>query len=1269
MGRLPRGSPGRKRGQGGEGLAVDGEGFIARWADAPGTERQNSQSFLRDLCDLLGVERPGEPGAGTPDDYVFERPVEHEERGLRTTRFLDLYRRGCFILESKQSSQRGSRGARDPRQTALPHLPEAAQAAQGSPHWDRIMRRAYLQARAYVADLPPDHPAPPFLILVDVGRVIELYADFTGQGRNYAQFPDRASFQITMEALRDPQRRDRLRRVWTDPHGLNPARATAEVTRDVAERLARVAARLERRHEPAEVAGFLMRCLFTMFAEDARLIPKDGFKALLADLRTRPADFRPALEALWASMDAGGYDPALRATLRRFNGGLFADRTALTLDADGIGELEAAAKHNWREVEPAIFGTLLERALDPRERSRLGAHYTPRAYVERLVVATVIEPLREEWETAQARMDELVAAGDVVGARAVAHDVHRALCHLRILDPACGTGNFLYVALELLKRLEGEVLERIEALGGQEGLGLAGESVDPSQFLGIEKNPRAAAIAEVVLWVGYLQWQLRTGGLAAIPDPVLKAHATIECRDAVLEWSAVQPRLDEGGQPVTEWDRRTFKLHPITGEAVPDPDARVPALTYLGPRRAPWPEADFIVGNPPFIGGGFLRDQLGDGYAEALWAARPEVQRKADFVMHWWDEAARRLAEPKGRLRRFGFITTNSITQTFGRRVVERHLRNDRRPVSLAFAVPDHPWVKGSGRAAVRIAMTVAARGTSPGVLATVAEERDLDTDAPRVRLETRRGTITAKLALGADVTAARPLLATEGLSSNGVMLAGAGFLVSPQEARGLGLGTVPGVEDHIPPYRGGRDITARPAGDRVIDLFGLGIEEVRDRFPALYGHVADHVKPHRDSNNRRAFRERWWVFGEPRKMMRGFLAGLPRFIVTVETTKHRLFRFLPEGTRPDHMLVAIGLDDAAALALLSSRVHVAWAIAAGGWLGVGNDPRYSKTKTFDPFPFPALLSDPAPDAHAAALRHRLRDLGERLEAMRDAFLAADRHLTLTGLYNRLERRRPLRAGRGGGPPARRHPRSRRAARRDRPRGAGRLGLGRPRPRARGPPRRDAPRRPQGARAGGGRGGAARAPRRAQRRAPGRGGAGAGALAAPRPSGAAPGRPPPRRRAGRDGRGRARAAGRGADLARGRARAVRRRPRAARRGARAALARGRGPRLPRPPDREAPRPRRHRARRHGRHGPRPPRRGGDALRRPALTARTGQAPPPCSPPAPRPPSPPAAPRRRGPAATLRASLVTRLPAAVAPSSRSAEVGREAESPAPARPNC
>ncbi|MGE0585461.1 MAG: class I SAM-dependent DNA methyltransferase [Flavobacteriaceae bacterium] len=834
------------------------EKLIAEAKASGGSERSNYQIFITGLAqDILGLERPVMASAENQfNDYVYERRVDFKHPdGSRTAGFIDCYKRGCFILEAKQSIKRALKKAAPDQGDLLPEDAsqiKAGHARQGTRQWDQVMQAARKQAENYARALPVEHGYPPFLLVCDVGHVIEVYADFSGQGKNYAHFPDRQTYRIGIDDLRDEEVQARLRAIWTDPHSLDPAKKSAEVTRDIAERLAKVAKRLEGRHDPKDVAEFLMRCLFTMFAEDVDLIPKEGFAALLEELKQKPETFVPALESLWHTMDKGGYEPRMMVPLKRFNGSLFKNRKALPLDADGIHELWVAAKRDWRDVEPAIFGTLLERALDPQERSKLGAHYTPRAYVERLVIPTIIEPLRAEWDVVQGRVKEFIEQKKPAEAIRAVKEYHHRLCTIRILDPACGTGNFLYVSLELLKKLEGEVLEALDALGEDAPkFMMEGETVGPRQFHGLEINPRAVPIADLVLWIGFIKWQLRTSGLSAIAEPVLHAYGTIRHQDAILAYDRQEMLRDEHGKPLSRWDGVTTKLHPLTGEEVPDPDATVPLYAYHNPRIANWPEAEFIVGNPPFIGGKDMRAELGDGYAEACWKARPHMPGGADFVMHFWDEAARRLAR-KGTakqpnpLLRFGFITTNSITQTFSRRVIEKHL-SGKPPISLVFAVADHPWLKASDKAAVRIAMTVAEKGEHEGVLAEVVSEDGLNSDTPKVELEKREGKITGKLEIGADLALATQLQSNIGLASRGVALHGAGFIVTPQQAVALGLGKIEGLERHILDYRHGRDIAQRPRGVKVIDLFELSSREVEKMFPAVYQHVATHVKPERE--------------------------------------------------------------------------------------------------------------------------------------------------------------------------------------------------------------------------------------------------------------------------------------------------------------------------------------------------------------------------------------------------------------------------------------
>jgi len=945
--------------------------FITRWASSGGAERANFQLFASELCHLIGVAAPSpanRDGDASANDYTFEHPVEFREPdGSKSKGRIDLYKRDAFLMEAKQSREKGrpkALGYAD--QTDLfvtDYVPRGRRTANRA--WDQLMMSALRQAQDYARALPSHHNWPPFILVCDVGHCIEVYADFNGQGRNYTQFPDRQGFRIFLEDLRKEPVRKFLKRIWEEPHALDPTKHAAKVTREIAGRLAKVSKGLEERGEtPHEVADFLMRCLFTMFAEDVGLLPKESFQKLLLKCVADPKKFTPMVEQLWAAMDTGDFAFAIESKVLRFNGKLFKDARALPLQKEEIGELLVAAKYDWKEVEPAIFGTLLEQALDKHERSRLGAHYTPRAYVERLVVVAVLEPLRQEWAQVQATADRLISENKQDDAIAVVRAFHQKLCATRVLDPACGTGNFLYVTMALMKKLEGEVLEAIANLGGVGMLALEHNNIDPHQFIGLEVNPRAAAIAELVIWLGYLQWHFRTR--AELPsEPIMRDFKNIAAMDAVLTWDG-----DDG--------TRTY-----------------PALPGANPRRPDWPKANFIVGNPPFIGGKDVRAKFGDAYCEALWKVHKHINDSADFVMYWWDHAAEIVANQESQ--RFGFVTTNSITQVFSRRTVARHLEA-KRPISLLMAIPDHPWTKASDQAAaVRPAMTVGIAGRHEGVLREVTSEKALDTDTPEIEFSARTGRINADLTVGVDVASCVSLSSNEGICSRGMSLHGAGFIVTPSEAEHLGLGKRAGLEQHIRAYRNGRDLAAIPRGVMVIDLFGLTDDEVRKRFPEVYQHILGTVKPERDKNRRATYSDNWWIFGEPRRELRPALKGLPRYIATIETAKHRFFQFLDGSILPDNKLIAIGSDDAFHLGVLSSHIHVAWAIRAGGWLGVGNDPVYIKSRCFDPFPFPDCDEN---------YKSHIRAIGEELDAHRKARQAEFPALTLTQMYNVLEKLR-----------------------------------------------------------------------------------------------------------------------------------------------------------------------------------------------------------------------------------------------------------------------
>lgn len=977
------------------------DAFIARWKDTGGSEHANYQLFVIELTELLGLDRPN---PATDDDsndhYRFERPVTFAHTHKRTTGFIDAYRAGHFVLETKQGvNQKKNRAADLAKGTAARSQKRIGHGVRGTAAWDDTMLKARNQADNYARAVARDDGWPPFLMIVDVGHVIELYADFSKQGQGYNQFPDGNRYRIYLDDLRKDEIRELLCTIWTDPYSLDPSLKAAEVTRDIAAHLAELGKSFEGQgHDSETVARFLMRCLFSMFAEDVDLIPRGSFTELLNKLRGHPQDAEHALAGLWQAMDKGEYAHALLTKVKKFNGGLFKDPSALPLNTLQLGLLIEAAEADWKQVEPAIFGTLLERALDKRQRHKLGAHYTPRAYVQRLVTPTIIEPLREEWRDVQTAVQRLTEDGKTDEALQLVRDFHHKLCETTVLDPACGSGNFLYVALEMMKRLEGEVTSLMIELGDTRPL----ITVDPHQFLGIELNPWAANVAELVLWIGYLQWHYRTHGTAAPSEPVLRDFKNIRNADAVLEWSDRTPRMDADGNPVTRWDGLTTIRHPVTGEEVPDPAARVQVFDYAKPKPTQWPRAEFIVGNPPFIGLRNIRKAYADGYLEALRGAYPKVPENADYVMYWWEKAALAArgfdrAKNKGT-RRFGLITTNSIKQSFNRAVTSLHLGDTKTPLSLLFAIPDHPWVDASDGAAVRIAMSVGAKGQRAGRLVEVAKEVDgtSENEGALCEFTTSTGTIYPDFRIGADLLATSSLQANQKLSSVGYQLTGKGFLLDPSTAKNLSQ-IEPNAKDVLRPWTNGLGIQRKADPFFAIDVGAFSIEKLKQDLPNTYQHLFDNVLPERSVNSVPALAEMWWKYARPREDFRPSVAKIDRMIVTSLTASNRIFVFAPSNTIADSTTVMFALDAGEHLAVLSSRPHLTWVSASGGTLE--DRPRYNKSRCFDPFPFPDLTE---------TQRTHLLALGEDLDAHRKRQQATHPKLTLTQMYNVLEK---LRAG------------------------------------------------------------------------------------------------------------------------------------------------------------------------------------------------------------------------------------------------------------------
>jgi hypothetical protein len=1031
------------------------EDFLTKWLGSEGNERANYQTFFGDLCVALNVPEPPPKGSVEGDRYCFDKNIKFFGQKAETTRFADFYKEGCFLIEAKQGSTNSTKG----------------HGKRGTKGYRDAMQQAFNQAKSYAYNrmLPA---LPPFLITCDIGSHFEVWEGFSGEYGSYGarqqiNLKDLAQpeiFDRFVAIFTDPQS--------LNPEKYR-ARVTREVAAELAKlsrwlednaqvdagmrggvrlkpplvmqslptqtKTSAKSGKADSRSQSAkadfatlasisieggieggidgepfpvsahEVANFLMRCIFTMFAEDVELLKGEVFtKALRDRWIPNPKLFKPEIEQLWQTMNTGGTFGFERVL--RFNGSFFEEATAFDLPKEQLEVLYAAAAKDWSQVEPAIFGTLLERALEKKERSRLGAHYTPRSYVERLVRPVVMEPLRQQWDEIELELKRLLetAAGKEPTAaqrKQATQEIQDFLTQLRevkILDPACGTGNFLYVTLDLLKGLEQEAIARLVDVAGEVQLGL--EQINPAQFLGIEINPRAAAIAELVIWIGYLQWYFKRYGNAAPPEPVLQAFGNIECRDAVLAYDGMEPDLDaKTGEVRSRWGGKMMK-HPVTGEDVPDPLDRVIIYKYLNPRAAEWPTADYIVSNPPFIGNSRMRDALGDGYAQALRKAYTELPETIDFVMYWWHKSAKLVGE--SNVKRFGLITTNSIRQIRLRKVIDFHT-TQRKQIRIFFAVPDHPWM--DNEASVRIAMTAGEindikQSTNLANHITVLSENTTDNDIPEAQAEKLSlnlkvvSIIFSDLSVGVDTTKAVSLRSNMlgDISGQGIKLAGQGFVIDLDTLEKIGCSRhhIPNV---IKRYRTGNDLTSVAKDRYVIDFHELSEQDISQKYAALNQYVYDNVFPIRQASKNQKLKDLWWLHERSRPGFRKAIKDIEKYIATPRTAKHRFFTFLPVDVLSESEIVTIALNDAYYLGILSSSVHVIWSLQSGGTLE--NRPRYNNSVCFNPFPFP----DSTPEQ-----KQKIRELGDRLDTHRKQVQAAHPDITITGMYNLLEK---LRAG------------------------------------------------------------------------------------------------------------------------------------------------------------------------------------------------------------------------------------------------------------------
>lgn len=923
------------------------EAFILKWQKSGGYESGASQMFITELCLLLGVPKPDAPRAELSDNsYVFEKAVERvSPQGRKSTARIDLYLKGRLIWESKQ-------GIHAPGPDSKGEPLRSGHGTRGTAAYNRALDSARRQAFDYAPLLPEGEKFPPFVIVADIGYSIDVYADFHGTGE-YLPFPSARDNRITLEEIRKPEVQTLLRTIWTDPLSLDPSREREKVTKDIALKLSALAKSLGKSgHDPDTASLFLQRCIFIMFAEDCGLLPHGAFTALLERMQATPDAFAPAMTALWQTMQTGGESATLGAKVMQFKGYLFESAQALPLDKDQIALLYEAAGVNWAAVETSIFGTLLEQALSPQERSKLGAHYTPTAYVERLVIPTIIDVERGLWEHAKDAAMTKILEGDSKAAITEINLYYKHLTQITVLDPSCGSGNFLAVSLNLLKDLEGEVVQALRTLGlSEREIRKLGYSVRPHQMRGIEIVQRGADISELVLWIAYLQRHYKIHGNITPPEPVFQPGRSVECRDAVLAF-------DDKKKPI-------------------------PA--------APWPAATYIVGNPPYVGNKGMRQALGDTYVDALRSAYAGLPESIDYVMYWWHRAAQ-LARA-GEVQRFGLITTNKIRQTFNRKVVERHV-NAEPGLNILFAIPDHPWYDSrQGGAEVRVAMTVCGMEQRQGELAEVILERK-DGDHIKVNFDYLRGRINTNLTVDVDATKLARLRANERLSWRGVTVVGKGFIVTPEQAKSLGLGRIAGLEKHIRPYMNGNDLAKTSRNVMIIDLYGLKIEEVQHRFPEVYAWIVDKVKPERDQKRDNSRRKNWWIFGRTGEGYRNATAGLRQYIATPQTSRRFFFSFLDTAIIPDDKLVVFAFDDVYSLGILSSKIHKAWTLATGGRLGVGNDLVYIKTVCFDAFPFPNANEEQ---------KARIRAIAEAIDTHRKQRQEQYPRLTLFNMYAVME--------------------------------------------------------------------------------------------------------------------------------------------------------------------------------------------------------------------------------------------------------------------------
>ncbi|MFM8331267.1 MAG: class I SAM-dependent DNA methyltransferase, partial [Candidatus Methylumidiphilus sp.] len=845
------------------------EEFIARWQNNTLSERAGAQAHFDDLCELLGVAKPRQPG-----EYQFEYGATKASGG---DGWADVWKKGCFGWENKKPG--------------------------------RDLKMALKQ----LTDYAPNLQSPPLLVVCDRER-IEIHTVFNG-------YPDEPR-TILLQDIGRPENLQTLRWVFTDPDKLKPLKSTAAITEEAAGTFAELAKTLrERGLEARRVAHFLIQCLFCMFAEDEGVLPGNVFTHLLQNAGTDTVRATGRLAELFKAMRKGG-DYGDHA-IAHFNGGLFKTIDVPPLEKSDLAILAAAAAdRDWRAIEPAIFGTLFERGLNPAKRSQLGAHYTDVDTIMRLIDPVIARPLAAEWDAAKAEIAAVMGGAKNKAERTKAQKQAGALFqaylerlrNFRVLDPACGSGNFLYLALKTLKDLEKRANIEAEALGLQRQIGI---EVSPANVLGLELEPYAAELARVTVWIGELQWMIKNG--YSYPEkPILKPLDTIENRDALIN--------ADGGE-------------------------------------AQWPAADVIIGNPPFLGDKKMLGELGDGYVAALRKLyKGRVPGGADFVTYWFEKARAQIEA--GHARRAGLVATNSIRGGASRKVLERICESGR----IFEAWSDVPWWDNKG-AAVRVSL----------ICFGLKSSELLCMNGLRVEA------IHADLTVGEDaghesLTNAKRLAANTRVAFIGTQKTGA-FDISGKLAREWLREPNPHAlpnSNVVRPWANGMDITRRTSDTWIVD-FGTDCPEPNACLYELpFKYLQDHVQNSR-YGKRETVAAKWWLHTRPRPDMRQALIGLHRYLATPRVAKHRLFVWLPINVLPDCQIVVIARSDNPTFGVLHSRFHELWALRMG--TSLEDRPRYTPTTTFETFPFPeGILTSPDPDASFPAIAEAAKALNQYRE-------------------------------------------------------------------------------------------------------------------------------------------------------------------------------------------------------------------------------------------------------------------------------------------------